>query len=362
MSFLINDHLRSILTKSKKEGIIVEYLAQHIEGLIFTSERPLSLKDIKLCLEETFETEFEDQDLESAIEQLMERYRAPEFSFEVLAIGGGYQFLTKGAYHQSIGTLLRQSTKKRLSRAALETLSIIAYKQPVTKGELEKIRGVSCDYAVQKLLEKELVTIIGRSESPGRPLLYGTSEKFMDYFGLSDLKDLPKPKDFKIPDSEVGEVAPIEEALPEEVVTSVGEDGKLEEAITVKIEENGPGEEVVSGETTTDEESATENVDAETQEASSDDALGMNATEEENPVAETETDQEAPSQAEQVSEIVETEMEDTTVEDPTVTYEASMTIEQAPEPTISEAEMLETMEKEAENLNTDGIDIVGEEE
>lgn len=345
----------------------MEYLAQHIEGLIFTSERPLSLKDIKLCLEETFETEFEDQDLESAIEQLMERYSAPEFSFEVLAIGGGYQFLTKGAYHQSIGTLLRQSTKKRLSRAALETLSIIAYKQPVTKGELEKIRGVSCDYAVQKLLEKELVTIIGRSDKPGRPLLYGTSEKFMDYFGLSDLKDLPKPKDFKMPDSEVGEVAPIEEAVPEEVVTSVDEDGELEEAITVKIEENGPGEEVVSGETTTDEETTTENVDAETQEASSDDALEMNATEEENTIAETETDEEAPNQgedAEQVGEVVETETEtdDATTEDPTVTFEASMAIEQAPEPTISEAEMLETMEKEAENLNTDGIDIVGEEE
>jgi len=191
----------------------VEYLAQHIEGLIFTAEQPISKEDIKFCLEETFETTFEEKDLDSALEHLMERYKADEFSFEILAIGGGYQFLTKGAYHQSIGTLLKQTTKKRLSKAALETLSIIAYKQPVIKSELEKIRGVSCDYAIQKLLEKELVSIIGRSDSAGRPLLYGTSERFMDYFGLSSINDLPKPKDFKMPDEQVGEPAPIEESI-----------------------------------------------------------------------------------------------------------------------------------------------------
>ena len=191
----------------------MEYLAQHIEGLIFTAEQPLSKEDIKFCLEETFETTLEDKDLESALQHLMDRYKADEFSFEILAIGGGYQFLTKGAYHQSIGTLLKQTTKKRLSKAALETLSIVAYKQPVIKSELEKIRGVSCDYAIQKLLEKELVTIVGRSDSAGRPLLYGTSERFMDYFGLSSINDLPKPKDFKMPDEQIGEPAPIEESV-----------------------------------------------------------------------------------------------------------------------------------------------------
>ncbi|MEM8907118.1 MAG: SMC-Scp complex subunit ScpB [Bacteroidota bacterium] len=224
----------------------MEYLAQHIEGLIFTSEHPLSLQDLKSCLDETFETQFSEEELQAAVDQLIERYRQETFAFEVLAIGGGYQFLTKGAYHQSIGTLLKQSTKKRLSRAALETLSIIAYKQPVSKGELEKIRGVSCDYAVQKLLEKELVTIIGRSEKPGRPLLYGTSEKFMDYFGLNSIAELPKPKDFKIPDSEVGEAAPIEEGRTQELAA----EEQSEEAITLKREANGPGEEVVSGQAT----------------------------------------------------------------------------------------------------------------
>jgi len=149
--------------------------------------------------------------LEKAIEELKNKYQATQFSFEFLEIAGGFQFLTKPAFHNSVGTLLRQNNKRRLSRAALETLSIIAYKQPVPKSEMEKIRGVSCDYSVQKLLEKELVAIIGRSDAPGRPLLYGTSEKFMDYFGLKSLADMPKPKDFKDPDNEIGEQAPIDE-------------------------------------------------------------------------------------------------------------------------------------------------------
>lgn len=200
----------------------MEYLAQHIEGLIFTSPNPLSVGDIQACLEETFETPFKEEDIKSAINSIRDRYQENDFAFEVIAISGGYQFMTKGAYHQSIGTLLRQTTKKQLSRAALETLSIVAYKQPVTKTEMEKIRGVSCDYALQKLLEKELVDITGRSEGPGRPLLYATSERFMDYFGLESIKDLPKPKDFKLPDNVVGEAAPIEESMLVEVEESNG--------------------------------------------------------------------------------------------------------------------------------------------
>lgn len=192
----------------------MEYLTQHIESLIFATDHAISLEEIKSCLEETFETEFKNEEVEAALTSLRERYQNDEFAFEIVEIAEGFQFLTKGAYHQTVGTYLKQNTKKRLSRAAMETLSIIAYKQPVSKGEMEKIRGVSCDYSVQKLLEKELVTILGRSDAPGRPLLYGTSEKFMDYFGIKSLKDLPKPKDFKTPENEIGEAAPIEEAMP----------------------------------------------------------------------------------------------------------------------------------------------------
>jgi segregation and condensation protein B len=98
-----------------------------------------------------------------------------------------------------------------LSQAALETLAIVAYKQPVSKSEVEQIRGVNCDYALQKLLEKELVMIAGRSDGPGRPLLYATSDKFMDYLGIRTLSDLPKPKDFKEVENMVGEVPAMEE-------------------------------------------------------------------------------------------------------------------------------------------------------
>lgn len=183
----------------------MERLAQHIESLIFSSDQPLPLEEIKRCLEEVFEMQFSEATLVEAIEQLQSRYSDDVHAFEIVEISGGYQFLTKGAYHETIGTYLRQTTKKRLSQAALETLSIIAYKQPVTKSELEKIRGVGCDYAIQKLLEKELVSINGRSDGPGRPLLYGTSERFMDYFGIRTIRDLPKLKDFKKPESEIGE-------------------------------------------------------------------------------------------------------------------------------------------------------------
>ena len=107
-------------------------------------------------MEETFETKFKKLALEKAIEELKAKYQEEQFSFEFLEIAGGFQFLTKPAFHNSVGTLLRQNNKRRLSKAALETLSIIAYKQPVPKSEMEKIRGVSCDYSVQKLLEKEL--------------------------------------------------------------------------------------------------------------------------------------------------------------------------------------------------------------
>lgn len=194
----------------------MDHLIQHIESLIFVTDVPVAFSDIKKCLEETFETRFEDEELHAAIQQLQERYRGEEYAFEISEIAEGYQFLTKPAYHRTVGTYLKQTTRKRLSRAALETLSIIAYKQPVTKGDLEKIRGVSCDYSIQKLLEKDLVSITGRSDGPGRPLLYGTSEKFMDYFGLKSLNELPKPKDFRQPKSEIGEKAPIEEEIQQE--------------------------------------------------------------------------------------------------------------------------------------------------
>lgn len=182
----------------------MQHLERHIEALIFASEQPIQLAEIKASLDATFETEFPTETILEAVELLKTRYAEEAFAIEPIHIAGGYQFLTKAAYHHVVGNYLRQSAKKRLSQAALETLSIIAYKQPTSKGEVEQIRGVNCDYSIQKLLEKELIEIKGRSEGPGRPLLYGTSPKFMNYFGINTLNDLPRPKDFKEPESEIG--------------------------------------------------------------------------------------------------------------------------------------------------------------
>lgn len=152
-----------------------------------------------------FDADVPKEDVNTAIEQLQQKYASEDFSIEIIRAGGGYQFYSKPAYQASIGILLKQQSKRRLSNSALETLSIIAYKQPITKSEIEKIRGVNCDYTVQKLLEKELIEIQGKSESVGRPLIYGTSKNFMEYFGINDLKDLPTPKDFAQEENKIGE-------------------------------------------------------------------------------------------------------------------------------------------------------------
>ncbi len=263
----------------------MKLLEQHIESLIFSSEHPISFEDIKVCLDEVFETSFKTEVLEQAIEQLMARYQAEVFSFEIVEISKGYQFLSKGAYFNTIATYLKQTTKKKLSKAALETLALVAYKQPVSKGEMEKIRGVSCDYSIQKLLEKELVTISGRSDGPGRPLLYATSEKFMDYFGIKSLTDLPKPKDFKMPDSEIGESAPIEELSeinnPEETAAVTNEDeGSEEEAEAGIIEVNGNLEETLSPEVVTPEASDEADEADEADEVNSVESMPTTTTEE----------------------------------------------------------------------------------
>ena len=152
-----------------------------------------------------FEAEVPEKDILHAIDQLSKKYEDDQYSFAIVKSGGGYQFLTKPAYQSSIGILLKQQSKRRLTTSALETLSIIAYKQPVTKGDLEQIRGVNCDYTVNKLLEKGLVEIKGKADSIGRPILYGTSQKFMDYFGINELNELPTPKEFAREANEIGE-------------------------------------------------------------------------------------------------------------------------------------------------------------
>lgn len=182
----------------------MDLLLAHLEALIFASEQPISLKELQQCLQKALDETISREELKAHIQSLQQKYQAPSSSFEIVEIAEGYQFLTKPAFEATLQVLLQQRSNKKLSKTTLETLAVIAYRQPIAKSEMERIRGVSCDYSVRKLLEKDLVYIAGRSKEPGRPLLYGTSEKFMQHFGLSSLKDMPKLKEFKIEENQIG--------------------------------------------------------------------------------------------------------------------------------------------------------------
>jgi segregation and condensation protein B len=177
----------------------VSNLIPHIESLIFASDKPLTSAEITELINLAFgfmEDKIESAQVDAAIEGIVEKYNSEFYPFEVKQSGGGWQFLTKKEFHKTVAQLNGEKFLKRLSNAALETLAIIAYKQPITKGEIEGIRGVSSDYSVQKLLEKELIVITGRNEKlPGHPLVYATSKSFMDYFGINNAEDLPKIKE-----------------------------------------------------------------------------------------------------------------------------------------------------------------------
>ena len=198
------------------------------EALIFGSDKPLTEIDIAQLLKDA--TSEEDVDLEklpSALDAIVEKYSSDFYPFEVKKIGGGFQFLSKKEFHPSLAKLNGEKYTKKLSTAALETLAIIAYRQPITKSEIEHIRGVNSDYSVQKLLEKELIVISGRMEDAiGKPLTYNTSKNFMDYLGLNTLDDLPKLNE--ILQFEVVVPTDASEAVPEnELQMVVSENGEL---------------------------------------------------------------------------------------------------------------------------------------
>ena len=168
----------------------------HIEALVFASEKPLTRIELTELVNTALgfiEDRATPEQIEAALDGIREKYNSEFYAFELREIGGGLQFLTKKEFYKTVTLLNGDKFLKRLSTAALETLAIIAYKQPVTKSEMEAIRGVNCDYAVQKLLEKDLVVISGRKEDAvGQPLIYATSKSFMDYFGINSADDLPK--------------------------------------------------------------------------------------------------------------------------------------------------------------------------
>ena len=170
-----------------------------IEALIFSSDESLSSGEIINAIKgiDGSETEISEKDIEETVERLNKSYLDDKRAFKIVKIANGFLYSTTEDYAKYVGFLSSEKTKRRLSTAALETLSIIAYKQPITKPEIETIRGVNSDHIVNSLLEKNLINIKGRSESIGRPLLYTTTDEFLKYFGLYSLTDLPKPREIE---------------------------------------------------------------------------------------------------------------------------------------------------------------------
>lgn len=171
------------MTERKLENII--------ESILFASEEELSLKQIKDLLD-ICKVPSSFKEIEECISNLNTEYSKNENAFEIIQLAGGYQFATKREYAQYVGKMRSESQKRKLSPPALETLAIIAYKQPIARSEIEFIRGVNVDYIVNSLLEKDLIMIKGRASTPGRPILYGTTTNFMKVLGINSLDDLPK--------------------------------------------------------------------------------------------------------------------------------------------------------------------------
>lgn len=215
----------------------MEQVQKNIEALIFASEQSITLVDIQTLVNNSLQLSLTEEDIAQELANIKTKYENDDFVFELIEISNGYQFLSKKHYHELLNQLIIHKEKKKLSTAAMETLAIIAYKQPITKSEIELIRGVNCDYSIQKLLEKDLISINGRSSGPGKPILYETSQSFMDHFGLRNNKDLPQLKDIQSlentinpEDSNVGEIEPISSAEAMEI-ERMEDDSELKEEI-----------------------------------------------------------------------------------------------------------------------------------
>ncbi len=208
----------------------IEQLMPHVEALIFASDRPLTQIEMTELLGQALEVVIESDRIATCLAAIIEKYAAEYYPFHLMEVGGGYQFLTKKAFHKTVLKLNGEKHIKKLSAAAMETLSIIAYKQPITKSEIEYIRGVSADYSIQKLLEKELIVISGRNEEMvGKPLVYSTSKSFMDYLGINSPSQLPQLKD--ITDMEIVMPTNAEEATPGDLSPlAVNQFGSLRQA------------------------------------------------------------------------------------------------------------------------------------
>lgn len=181
------------------EGSTSPTVKEIIEALLFATDEPLTPRqiiDIFGILDEGERPRrITEESILASIEQINHELEETGRSMRVVKVAGGYQFATLPVFGIWLGKMLKEKSRRKLSASALESLAVIAYKQPVTKPEIEAIRGVNADYVIRTLLERNLITIVGRAATPGRPLLYGTTRDFLKHFGLNDLSELPKPRE-----------------------------------------------------------------------------------------------------------------------------------------------------------------------
>ena len=170
----------------------MDSVKQQVEALLFASEEPLSLRKLGSLLEEV-----DSSDIKKVIEELKSEYEASDRAWRMEEVAGGFQLLTRPQYTDTISRLQKAKSDRKLSNAAMETLAIVAYKQPIRRADLESIRGVQSGELLRALMEKDLVKIVGRDSVPGAPVLYGTTKNFLEVCGLKSLKDLPKPEEVK---------------------------------------------------------------------------------------------------------------------------------------------------------------------
>jgi segregation and condensation protein B len=179
---------------SEKPGV-----AEGVEAVLLSVERPMTAGKIAEALGLGAEEDGPGQ-VEAAVEALNQTYEQTGRAFRVERVAGGFRVMTLPRFAPIIAGLRTARDAGRLSRAAVETLAIVAYRQPITRAELEAVRGVSCGEVLKTLLERRLVAIVGRAEEPGRPILYGTTRRFLEVFGLASLKDLPKAGELHLGD------------------------------------------------------------------------------------------------------------------------------------------------------------------
>ena len=197
----------------------MEDIKNIIESLLFVAEDPLTIDSIKKVLDST-----DSNAIRNVLHELSSEYEARKGGFFLREVAGGYQIRTRPEYSQWIRRLLRPNPL-RLSNAALETLAIVAYKQPVIRSDIEHLRGVDCGGILRMLLERKLIRVVGRKEIPGRPMIYTTTKKFLELFELKDLKDLPSPKEIE----ELGDTSSesLAHATPEIIKQTTDEDKKI---------------------------------------------------------------------------------------------------------------------------------------